>query len=113
MMWDILLPLIGAGCTALGLFGKWLSGVISTKLGKSTFLKNLNSYLKEFIIKAEQLFHNEKTGAQKKEYVMSLIKSKCEALKISKLWAVLEPTVSELIDSIVAEYNSWSKVENN
>jgi len=70
-------------------------------------MKNLQSLCKDYIVKAENLFKLEKSGVEKKEYVMSLIKAQAEKVGLGKLWNSLEPTVSQIIDNICSEFNNW------
>jgi len=51
----------------------------------------------------------DKAGTTKKEWVLTQMKAKATALHLEKVWAALEPVISELIDTIVAELNQFVK----
>jgi len=101
--------IIAIGSFVAFLLVKFVWNPIITKIAKTKFLKDLNNLVREYVLRAEDLFKMEKSGIEKKDYVMSLIKANAEKVGLKKLWASLEPTISQLIDSICSEFNNWLK----
>jgi len=101
--------IIAIGSFIVFLCVKFVWNPIITKIAKNKFMKNLNQIVKEYVLKAEDLFKLEKSGKEKKQYVMSLIEAQAEKVGLGKIWFALEPTISQLIDSICSEFNDWLK----
>jgi len=99
--------IISIGSFVCFLLVKFVWNPIITKIAKTKFMKNLQLLIKDYVIKAENLFKMEKSGIEKKEYVVSLVKAQAEKIGLGKIWNSLEPNVSAIIDNICSEFNNW------